>query len=276
MSPCARAARARASAARSPAGLRQARRARSSIRPRPPASRPVAGPRRTGDAPVARRRRRRESAGRRDDRRARRDRPFVAAMAAAAPTSATTAATGVGAPSASQRRPCDDPAGVATRTPHVEAVLLPARERLPAARADRHSAASDPAGRVDVPPPSGRPQVAQKRAPRRSGAPQMQSAPPPPRRTRARPVEQRVDLLDACLDRDELGAALDDEPRVEPVALVHLERKPAEVAQSLFAHLEQRLALALELTRRRNDVPGRGRRRSRAYRRRMLSHRRTT
>ena len=67
-------------------------------------------------------------------------------------------------------------------------------------------------------------------------------------------VEERVDLLHACLDRDELGAALDDEPGVEPVALVHLEREPAEVAQSLFAHLEERLALALELARRRDDV----------------------
>ena len=77
------------------------------------------------------------------------------------------------------------------------------------------------------------------------------------RREGRRPVEQRVDLLHARLDRDELGAALDDEARVEPVALVHLEREAAEVAKPLLAHLEQRLALALELASGWDDVRGR-------------------
>ena len=85
-------------------------------------------------------------------------------------------------------------------------------------------------------------------------------------RTRARAVEQRVDLLDAGLDCDELGAALDDEPRIETVALVHLEREPAEVAQPLLANLEQRLPLALELAGGRNDVSRRPSSRSRAAR----------
>ena len=70
-----------------------------------------------------------------------------------------------------------------------------------------------------------------------------------------RPVEQSVDLLNPNLDRDELGAALDDESRAEPVALVHLEGKSAQIAESLFAHLEKRLALPLQLPHRWDDVP---------------------
>src|SRR5262249_60192165 len=69
-------------------------------------------------------------------------------------------------------------------------------------------------------------------------------------------VEQRVDLLDARLDRDELRAALDDEAGIEPVALVHLEREASEVAQALLPNLEQGLPLSSQLTRRRNDVFG--------------------
>ena len=60
--------------------------------------------------------------------------------------------------------------------------------------------------------------------------------------------------MHARLDRHELGAALDHEPGVEAISLVHLEREAAEVAQPLLAHLEQRLALALELAGRRDDV----------------------
>ena len=101
----------------------------------------------------------------------------------------------------------------------------------------------------------------------------MQTAPPPPRRIARAPVEERVDLLDASLDGDELGAALDDEAGVEAVALVHLERESTEVAQPLLAHLEEGFALALELTRGRDDVAFR---RTRSRRRRMVGHRPTT
>ena len=60
-------------------------------------------------------------------------------------------------------------------------------------------------------------------------------------------ADERVDLRDAGLDRDELGAALDDEPFVELVAAVHLERQPAEVAEPLLAQEEERSALAPQL-----------------------------
>ena len=82
----------------------------------------------------------------------------------------------------------------------------------------------------------------------------MHTAPPPPRRMPRGSVEQRVDLLDARLDRDELGASLDDETGVEAVALVHLERQAAKVAEALLADFEEGLPLALQLARRRNDV----------------------
>jgi len=70
-----------------------------------------------------------------------------------------------------------------------------------------------------------------------------------------RAVEQSVDLLNTNLDRYELGAALDNESRAEPVALVHLEGKSAQVTESLLTHLEERLALPLQLSHRWNDVP---------------------
>ena len=60
-------------------------------------------------------------------------------------------------------------------------------------------------------------------------------------------ADERVDLRDAGLDRDELRAPLDDEPFVEVVAAVHLEREAAEVAEPLLAQEEQRSALAPQL-----------------------------
>ena len=63
------------------------------------------------------------------------------------------------------------------------------------------------------------------------------------------PADERVDLRDARLDRDELGAALDDERLVELVAAVHLEREAAEVAQPVLAEQEQRAALAPQVAR---------------------------
>ena len=63
----------------------------------------------------------------------------------------------------------------------------------------------------------------------------------------ARPADERVDLGDARLDRDELGTALHDRRLVELVAAVHLEREAAEVAQPLLAEHEERAALAPQL-----------------------------
>ena len=51
----------------------------------------------------------------------------------------------------------------------------------------------------------------------------MHSAPAPLCAGARASVEERVDLLHARVDRDELGAALDHEPGVEAIALVHLE-----------------------------------------------------
>src|SRR5262249_32369481 len=70
----------------------------------------------------------------------------------------------------------------------------------------------------------------------------------------SRAVERRVDLLDARLDRNELGASLDDETSVEAVPLVHLECQAAEIAEPLLAHLEERVPFALELPRGGYDV----------------------
>ncbi len=45
--------------------------------------------------------------------------------------------------------------------------------------------------------------------------------------------------MDAGFDGDQFCAALDDKARVEAITLVHLERQPAEVAETLLAYLEQ-------------------------------------
>ena len=82
-------------------------------------------------------------------------------------------------------------------------------------------------------------------------------------------VEQRIDLLDASLDGDELGAALDDEAGVEAVAFVHLERKTSEVAEPFLANLEERLSLALQLADGGDDVPAATARRSVLLRHRL-------
>jgi hypothetical protein len=72
------------------------------------------------------------------------------------------------------------------------------------------------------------------------------------------PVEQGIDLLYPCFDRHQFRATLDYQRGAEAVSLVHLEREPAEVAESLLPHLEKRFALALQLPRRGNDVLRRG------------------
>jgi len=75
-----------------------------------------------------------------------------------------------------------------------------------------------------------------------------------------RSVEERVDLLHACFYGNELRAALDDETRVEPVALVHLERQAAEITKTFLPYEEKRSTLALELANRWDDVHRCGRR----------------
>ena len=66
----------------------------------------------------------------------------------------------------------------------------------------------------------------------------------------ARALQVRVDLGDARLDRDELGAPLDHERLVEVVAAVHLERQPPEVTQTVLPQEEQRPPLAPQVARR--------------------------
>jgi hypothetical protein len=53
--------------------------------------------------------------------------------------------------------------------------------------------------------------------------------------------------VDARLEPDQLGAALQDEILAEPVAAVHLEREAAQIAKSFLAHAEQRFPLAPQL-----------------------------
>jgi hypothetical protein len=72
------------------------------------------------------------------------------------------------------------------------------------------------------------------------------------------PVEQRIDLLYPCLDRHQFRATLDDESGAEAVSLVHLEREPTQVAESLLPYLEKRFPLALQLPCRGNDILGPG------------------
>src|SRR6188508_1216171 len=60
-------------------------------------------------------------------------------------------------------------------------------------------------------------------------------------------AEQDVELVDARLEADQLGAALEQQVLTEAVAPVHLQRQPAEVAQLLLTETQERLALAPEL-----------------------------
>ena len=96
---------------------------------------------------------------------------------------------------------------------------------------------------------TGRPQVAQKREPQSSGAPQSQRAVFGTPGRAMRGAEQDVELVDARFEPDQLGAALEQQVLAEAVAPVHLEREPAEVAQLLLAQPQERAALAPELAR---------------------------
>jgi hypothetical protein len=61
--------------------------------------------------------------------------------------------------------------------------------------------------------------------------------------------EQRVQLLEAFVEGDELVAALDDQILAKLVAAEHLQHQPAEVAQALFANPQQRASLLPQLAR---------------------------
>jgi hypothetical protein len=66
--------------------------------------------------------------------------------------------------------------------------------------------------------------------------------------------KQRVELLQALVERDQLVAALDQQVLAELVAAEHLEHEAAEVAQALFADAKQRTALLPELARMRESA----------------------
>ena len=55
--------------------------------------------------------------------------------------------------------------------------------------------------------------------------------------------------MDSRLERDQVGAALDEQVLAEAVAAVHLEREPAEVAQALLANAHQGPPLPAEFAR---------------------------
>jgi hypothetical protein len=72
-------------------------------------------------------------------------------------------------------------------------------------------------------------------------------------------VEQRIYLLNASFQRDELRAALHYQGCVETVSFVHLECEATQVSEPLLTHLEKRLPFSLELAGRWHDVLGDGR-----------------
>jgi hypothetical protein len=85
-------------------------------------------------------------------------------------------------------------------------------------------------------------------------------------RSRSRPAyrdrryEKRVELPQSFIQREQLLAPLDEEVLTELVAAEHLQHQPAEIAQALFSHSEQRTALLPELTGMRQGPPRRTRR----------------
>ena len=79
--------------------------------------------------------------------------------------------------------------------------------------------------------------------------------------------------MDPRLERDQVGAALDQQILAEAVAPVHLERQAAEVAEPVLAHAHERAALATELARGGRDAAA-ARRLGRRRRRDVLRERR--
>jgi hypothetical protein len=60
----------------------------------------------------------------------------------------------------------------------------------------------------------------------------------------ARALEQLVDLTDPLLEDEHFLALLEEQVLPEALSAHHLERKPAQVADSLLAHTVQRTPLA--------------------------------
>ena len=86
--------------------------------------------------------------------------------------------------------------------------------------------------------------MAQKREPQSSGAPHSQRAVFGTPGARLRGAEEDVELVDARLEPDQLGAALEQQVLAEAVAPVHLQREPAQVAELLLAQAQERAAVA--------------------------------
>jgi hypothetical protein len=59
--------------------------------------------------------------------------------------------------------------------------------------------------------------------------------------------KERVELLQAFVERNELVAALDEEILAELVAAEHLQHQAAEIAEALLADTQERAALSAEL-----------------------------
>jgi len=66
-----------------------------------------------------------------------------------------------------------------------------------------------------------------------------------------RAPEQRGQLVDSCLEPDQLRAPLQEEILAKAVAAVHLEREAPEIAEPLLAHPHQRAPLSTQLAGRR-------------------------
>ena len=131
-----------------------------------------------------------------------------------------------------------------SRSPHSRQYSWPAATPSPQRGQARHPSASTAARLVDQRAAAARAEAGADQQRRAAGADRGAAAPQPPRA-----LEQRVDLARARLDRDELGAALDDERLVEVIAAVHLEREAAELAQPVLAEEQERPALAPEVAR---------------------------
>ena len=123
--------------------------------------------------------------------------------------------------------------------PAREAVLLARRDGLAATRALRHrSASTAAASSIRL-----RPQLGQKRAPMRIGAPHAQMAAPRRRRPRAPWRRASISLARASIATSSAHRST-IQRLVEVVAPVHLEREAAELVQAVLARRGARDARA--------------------------------
>ena len=161
--------------------------------------------------------------------------------------------------------PRDRPSAGSSRRPPGPALRPPARLRA--------SGSASASGSVSSLVSTGRPHWAQKVASAESGCPQPWQATtgsvadrPPAVRAEVRApgnrraalagrrrapggrdrLEHRVELAKPVLERDDLPALLDQQLVAEARAPVHLQRQPAEVADTLLARLHDRAPLAPE------------------------------